>query len=327
MQFLRLAVYRVLYGLVVVFAVLVLNFLLIHLAPGDPADTIAGEMGGATEEMLAQIRATYGLDKSLPEQLFVYLGKVVQGDLGHSFFFDRPVTELIIQRVPATILLVVSALILSVVVGTFLGVMSSRKPNSTFSQLVTVLALIGYSAPVFWTGIMLLILLASVFPLFPTSGMYDVLVEGGFPIHQLDILHHLVLPMLTLAIIYLAIYSRLSRASMLDVLGSDYIRTARAKGMSERVVVYKHALKNAVLPVVTMAGLQMSRMFAGAVLVETVFSWPGLGQLAYESIIRRDHTTLLGVLFFSTLIVITVNILTDLSYGLIDPRIRTTEAK
>ncbi len=327
MQFLRILVQRVLYGIIVIIAVLVLNFFLIQIAPGDPADVIAGEMGGATEEMLADIRAIYGLDKSLPEQLFIYLGKVARGDLGHSFFFDRPVTELIMQRVPATILLVMSSLVLSVVIGTFLGVISSRKPHSPISHLVTVLALIGYSAPVFWTGILLLILFASILPWFPTSGMYDVMKEGGFLVHQLDILHHLVLPMTTLTIIYLALYSRISRASMLDVLGSDYIRTARAKGMSERTVIYKHALKNAILPVVTMAGLQMSRMFAGAVLVESLYSWPGLGQLAYESIARRDHTTLLGVLFFSTLIVIIVNILTDLSYGLIDPRIRTTEAK
>jgi peptide/nickel transport system permease protein len=233
-----------------------------------------------------------------------------------------PVTELILQRVPATILLVMSALILSVLMGTFMGILSAQRPNSIFGHLITVLSLIGFSAPVFWTGLMLLILLASVIPLFPTSGMYDVLVEGGFPILQLDILHHLVLPMLTLAIVYLAIYSRLSRASMLDVMGSDYIRTARAKGMSKRNVVYKQALRNAVIPVITMAGLQMSRMFAGAILVETVFSWPGLGQLAFESIVRRDQPTLLGVLFFSTLIVIVVNILTDLSYAWIDPRIR-----
>lgn len=322
MQLLKIALHRIGYGIVLVIAVLIFNFLLIHVAPGDPADTIAGEMGGATEEMLAQIRTIYGLDKSLPEQICIYLGKAARGNLGNSFFFDMPVTELILQRVPATILLVMSALILSVLMGTFMGILSAQRPNSIFSHLITVLSIIGYAAPVFWTGLMLLILLASVIPLFPTSGMYDVLVEGGFPIHQLDILHHLVLPMLTLAIVYLAIYSRLSRASMLDVMGSDYIRTARAKGMSKRNVVYKQALRNAVIPVITMAGLQMSRMFAGAILVETVFSWPGLGQLAFESIVRRDQPTLLGVLFFSTLIVIVVNILTDLSYAWIDPRIR-----
>lgn len=322
MQLLKIALHRIGYGIVLVIAVLIFNFLLIHVAPGDPADTIAGEMGGATEEMLAQIRTIYGLDKSLPEQICIYLGKAAQGNLGNSFFFDMPVTELILQRVPATILLVMSALILSVLMGTFMGILSAQRPNSIFGHLITVLSLIGYSAPVFWTGLMLLILLASAIPLFPTSGMYDVLVEGGFPILQLDILHHLVLPMLTLAIVYLAIYSRLSRASMLDVMGSDYIRTARAKGMSKRNVVYKQALRNAVIPVITMAGLQMSRMFAGAILVETVFSWPGLGQLAFESIVRRDQPTLLGVLFFSTLIVIVANILTDLSYAWIDPRIR-----
>ena len=322
MQLLKIALHRIGYGIVLVIAVLIFNFLLIHVAPGDPADTIAGEMGGATEEMLAQIRTIYGLDKSLPEQICIYLGKAARGNLGNSFFFDMPVTELILQRVPATILLVMSALILSVLMGTFMGILSAQRPNSIFSHLITVLSIIGYSAPVFWTGLMLLILLASVIPLFPTSGMYDVLVEGGFPILQLDILHHLVLPMLSLAIVYLAIYSRLSRASMLDVMGSDYIRTARAKGMSKRNVVYKQALRNAVIPVITMAGLQMSRMFAGAILVETVFSWPGLGQLAFESIVRRDQPTLLGVLFFSTLIVIVVNILTDLSYAWIDPRIR-----
>jgi peptide/nickel transport system permease protein len=151
--------------------------------------------------------------------------------------------------------------------------------------------------------------------------MYNVALEGGRLARTFDILHHLILPMVTLSIIYLAQYSRLARASMLDVLGSDYIRTARAKGVSERMVIYKHALKNAILPIVTMAGLQMSYLFSGAILVETVFNWPGLGRLAFESILRRDHPTILGILFFSTFIVIVANLLTDLSYRLIDPRI------
>jgi len=312
---------RVLYAAILLFAVLVLNFVLIHLAPGDPAEVIAGEMGGTTEELLAQIRATYGLDKPLSEQLMIYLGKVAQGDLGNSFFYNMPVTDLILPRVGATLLLVITALMLSVFMGTFLGVLASKKPGGSLSNFVTVFSLLGYAAPVFWTGIMLLILFASWLPIFPVSGMYDVTVEGGMWVKLFDILHHLILPMLTLGIIYLAQYSRLSRASMLDVLGSDYIRTARAKGVSERMVIYKHALKNAVLPVVTMAGLQMSYLFSGAILVETVFNWPGLGRLAFESILRRDHPTILGILFFSTFIVIIANLLTDLSYRLIDPRI------
>lgn len=270
---------------------------------------------------MAQIRVAYGLDKPVLEQLVVYLKKVGQGNLGYSFYFNRPVTELIMQRVAATVLLVISALLVSVLVGTFLGVVASKKPSGFLSHFVTIFSLFGYAAPVFWTGMMLLILFASWLPLFPVSGMYDVAMEGGRMAHLVDVLHHLVLPMLTLAIIYLAQYSRLARASMMDVLGSDYIRTARAKGVSERMIIYKHALKNAVLPIITMAGLQMSYLFSGAILVETVFNWPGLGRLAFESILRRDHPTILGILFFSTFIVIFANLLTDLSYRLVDPRI------
>jgi peptide/nickel transport system permease protein len=170
---------------------------------------------------------------------------------------------------------------------------------------------------------MLLILFASWIPLFPVSGMYDISGPREGLTYVLDVLHHLVLPVVTLSTIYLAIYSRLARASMLDVLGADYIRTARAKGLRQGKVIYKHALRNAVLPVVTYAGLQFSHLLSGAVLVETVFSWPGLGTLAFDSLLRRDSPTLLGILFFSALIVIVVNLLTDLSYRLIDPRIRS----
>ncbi len=324
MQWLSSIGQRIGFGLVLLLAVLVLNFSLIHMAPGDPADVIAGEMGGATEEMLESIRKAYGLDRPFHEQLISYVGKVFQGDLGHSYYFDQPVTDLILERLSATILLVLTSLFLAIIIGTFLGVFASQNPNGMLSHFVTILALLGYSLPVFWTGIMLLILLAAPpVDLFPIAGMYDVTKDGGTFDYMLDVLHHLVLPVVTLATIYLAFYSRLSRASMLDVLGADYIRTARAKGLSERVVVYKHALRNGVLPVVTFAGLQFSQLFSGAVLVETVFSWPGLGTLAFDSIGRRDTPMLLGILFFSALIVIVANILTDISYRLIDPRIKT----
>ena len=327
MRFLTLFFKRVAYSLVLVLAVIVLNFLLIHLAPGDPAQTIAGQMGGATEETMAAIRAAYGLDKPVFTQLAIYMGRALRGDLGYSFFFNRPVTDLILQRLMPTVLLVFPALLLSVTAGTFLGVLAAQRPNGLFSHLVTVIALIGYSAPVFWTGLMLLILFASIIPLFPVSGMYNVALSGGLLTRTLDVLHHLVLPMVTLATIYLAVYSRLSRTSMLEVLGSDYIRTARAKGLGQSTVIYRHALKNAILPVLTMAGLQMSYLFSGAVLVETVFAWPGLGRLAFESILRRDYPTVLGLLFFSTFIVVAANFLTDICYGLVDPRIRAGKAK
>ena len=323
MHFIGVLGQRLFYGLVLLVAVIVLNFVLIHLAPGDPAETIAGEMGGATEEMLAAIRASYGLDKPLSEQLWLYISRVAQGDLGQSFYFNAPVSELILQRVPATIILVLSALLLALVVGTLLGIIAARNPNGWFSHCITILALVGYAAPVFWTGILLLILFASVIPIFPVSGMYDITVSGGGLRRFFDIVHHLILPMTTLAIIYLAQYSRLARASMLDVLGADYIRTARAKGLAENIVVYKHALRNAILPIVTIAGLQFSQLLSGAVLVETVFNWPGLGRLAFDSILRRDHPTILGILFFSALLVIVANVITDLAYRLIDPRIKT----
>ena len=325
MKILKIVGKRVLNTMAVLIAVIVLNFILMHLAPGDIVDVIVGEMGGASEEQVQQIRDQYGLNKSLLEQLLIYLKKMARGDMGYSYYFNMPVNDLILPRFPATILLVGSSLLLAVIVGTFLGVVSSRNPDSFFSHMVTVLSLVGYSAPVFWTGIMLLIVFASFIPIFPVSGMYDIAKESGRLMRLWDIFHHLILPMVTLAILNLALYSRLARASMLDVLGSDYIRTARAKGMTRDVVIYKHALRNAILPVVTITGLQMSQVFAGAVVVETVFNWPGMGQLAFETILRRDTPTLLGILFFSTFIVVVANLLTDLSYSLIDPRIRTDD--
>lgn len=256
-------------------------------------------------------------------QLGVYLGKVLRGDLGYSYFFNLPVTQMIAERVPATLLLVLSSVLLAFIVGTALGVLSSRRPNGLLSQFITVLSLVGFAAPVFWIGIMLVILLASVFPILPVAGMRSIDATGGGLADVLDVAHHLVLPTITLSLVYLAQYSRLARSSMLDVLGSDFIRTARAKGLAERVVLYKHALRNALLPVVTVLGLQFGNVLAGAILVETVFNWPGLGRLAFDSVLRRDYPTILGVLLFSSIVVVVMNQLTDLCYRLIDPRIKT----
>jgi peptide/nickel transport system permease protein len=214
------------------------------------------------------------------------------------------------------------------VIGTTLGVLSSRKPNGALSQFITVLSMVGFAAPVFWMGIMLVILFASIIPILPVSGMRSVDASGGGRFIDikdvLDVLHHLVLPTLTLGLVYLAQYSRLARSSMLDVLGSDFIRTARAKGLADRVVLYKHALRNALLPVVTVLGLQFGNVMAGAILVETVFNLPGLGRLAFESVLRRDYPTILGVLLFSSIVVIVMNLLTDFAYRLIDPRIKAS---
>ncbi|SCX58394.1 ABC transporter permease [Variovorax sp. EL159] len=325
MGMLRYAASRLLQAIGLVLAVVVLNFVLVHAAPGDPVETIAGASGGMSPELMAQLRTQYGLDKPLPVQLFVYLGKVASGDLGYSYFFNLPVTQMIAERVPATLLLVLSAVLLAFLVGTALGVLSSRKPNGWLSQFINVLSLVGFAAPVFWLGIMLVILLASVFPILPVAGMraIDSTGTGGFA-DMLDVAYHLVLPTLTLSLVYLAQYSRLARSSMLDVLGSDFIRTARAKGLADRVVLYKHALRNALLPVVTVLGLQFGNVLAGAILVETVFNWPGLGRLAFESVLRRDYPTILGVLLFSSIVVVVMNQLTDLCYRFIDPRIKAS---
>ena len=314
---------RIGYGLLLLVAVLVLNFILVSVAPGDIADTIAGDMGGADAEVIEEIRTRYGLDQPFYVQLWRYLSGVLVFDLGYSYFFNTPVTTLILEKLPATLLLVISAQVLAIIVGTLLGVLAAKKPNGPLSLTVTFLSLFGFAAPVFWTGILLIIAFVSIIPLFPVGGMVDVTVEGGLFVRSLDVLHHLILPMVTLASLFLALYSRLARASMLEVLGADYVRTARAKGVPERSVLYKHALRNALGPVVTVAGLQFSAVISGAVVVEAVFSWPGLGTLALQSILARDTPTIMGILFFSSLVVIIVNILTDITLRLIDPRIKS----
>lgn len=309
-------------ALLLIVAVLALNFTLIHIAPGDPVEALVGEMGGATPEQIADLRTRFGLDQPLYVQLGTYLGRIAQGDFGHSLYYDQPVTALIAERIGPTILLVTTALFSAIVLGTVLGVFSAQRRRSVLSHLVTVISLAGFSAPVFWVGIMLILMLSVSVPLLPISGMSSPDSDATGLFHILDVLHHLVLPALTLALIYLAFYSRLSRTSMLEVLGSDYIRTARAKGLPRRMVIYKHALRNAILPVVTFAGLQFGQVISGAVLVETVFAWPGLGTLAFELILRRDTPTLLGILFFSALMVVVMNLVTDFVYRRVDPRIK-----
>lgn len=324
MKILSLILKRLAYAAVLILAVLAINFALIHAAPGDPALVIAGEMGGADQAFMDEIRKEYGLDKPVFQQFTTYIGRALSGDLGRSYLYSQPVTVLIMGRIWPTLLLVITSLVFAVVVGTALGVFAARRPHGIASGIVTIVSLIGYAMPVFWTGILLVILFGSIIPIMPISGMRDVRLYGDLWVTTLDILHHLVLPAFTLATIYLALYSRLARASMLEILGSDYIRTARAKGLSDFMVTYKHALRNAMMPLVTMAGLQFGNLLSGAVLVETVFSWPGLGTLALDAILGRDYPVLLGVLTFAAMLTIIVNQLTDLAYRFVDPRLRTS---
>ena len=307
-------------------ALITLSFFLLHLSPGDIVDTLAGEMGGISAEMRLELRHHYGLDKPLFTQLLTYLKNVSHGDLGYSFYLKQPVLTLVLERFPATALLFILSLVCSTVLGTFLGNLASIKPEGLFSAAVTIFALAGYSAPAFWVGILLLLAFSVFIPIFPVTGMISIklITEGGsLWEYAVDITRHLILPLTTLSIIYLADFSRLARASMIDVLKTDYIRMARVKGMPEHIVIFKHALRNAVLPVITTAGLRLGQVFSGAVVVETVFGWPGLGQLAFQSVLRRDYPTVLGILFFATLMVIVSNIFTDLAYRVVDPRVKS----
>ena len=313
---------RIAWSVGLILAVIVMCFSLVHLAPGDAALVIAGESGAGDPELIEQIREDLGLDDPYLVQLSRYIGDVASGDFGTSYRFNEPVTSLIGDRIWPTILLVTTALLFATVIGVLVGVFTARRPESPVSHGVTVFSLVGYSMPVFWTGYLLIIAFASNVRWFPVAGMRDVRLEGNRFEEWLDIAHHLVLPALTLGLIYLAQYSRLSRASMLEVLQSDYVRTARAKGLAERKVVYKHALRNAVIPVITIAGLQFGALLSGALLVETVFNWPGLGRLAADSVFQRDAPVLLGVLICSAVLVVVINILTDVVYRMIDPRIR-----
>ena len=314
---------RIVLGFVLLIAVIVLNFLLLQLAPGDVVDSMLAEGGGGDPVLAAKLRAAYGLDQPIYVQLFKYLGQVLSGDLGYSFYYDDTVSTLILGHLPTTLMLTLSALILAVAIGTLFGVYAAVKPRGLFSNFVTIFSLLGYATPVFWLGMIILLVFALYLPLFPAFGIRSIPDPEHLFDRILDIINHLVLPTFTLAILYLANYSRLSRASMLDVLGADYIRTARTKGLSEFKVIFKHALKNAALPVVTMAGLQLGHIFSGAVLVETVFSLTGLGPLLYESIMRRDYPVILGVLFGAASTTIVANIITDLVYKRMDPRIQS----
>jgi len=313
---------RIAWSVGLILAVIVMCFSLVHLAPGDAALVIAGDSGAGDPELIEEIREDLGLDDPYLIQLSRYVGDVASGDLGTSYRFNESVTSLIGDRIWPTILLVTTALLFAIVIGVLVGIFTARRPESPVSHGVTVFSLVGYSMPVFWTGYLLIIAFASNVRWFPVAGMRDVRFEGNRFEEWLDIAHHLVLPALTLGLIYLAQYSRLSRASMLEVLQSDYVRTARAKGLAERKVVYKHALRNAVIPVITIAGLQFGALLSGALLVETVFNWPGLGRLAADSVFQRDAPVLLGVLICSAVLVVVINILTDVVYRMIDPRIR-----
>jgi peptide/nickel transport system permease protein len=319
MRLRRYVVLRVLQFLPVTLVVIVLNFLLIHLAPGDISILLAGE--NADPAYLALVREKFGLDRPFLEQLWRYLIQVGAGDLGLSFRSRQPVLGEILEKVPATLLLVGTSMLLSAATGTWIGAWIARRPGSALDSVASVVAVALFSVPVFWFGLMLILVFTVEIPIFPAMGMASL--DGpreGFG-RVLDVARHMVLPVLALMTVSVGQYVRLARTSVADVLGEPYIATVRAIGFPERVVLQRYALRNALLPVVTVFGLQLGLILTGAVLTETVFSWPGLGRMIYEAILARDTPVIMGAFIVMSLTVAVASLITDLVYAALDPRV------
>jgi peptide/nickel transport system permease protein len=308
-------------AMIVIVAIIICNFLLIHAAPGDPASVIAGQSGAADERFLAQLREQFGLDRPLYEQLWIYLKGVMSLDLGFSHRQQQPVWRLISERLPATLILTGAAFALAIVAGVTLGTLAARRVGTWADSVITVIALTFYATPLFWVGLMLVLVFSVWLEWLPSFGMGSV----GIELHGIDALldlgKHLILPAATLGLFYLAVYARLTRATMLEVADQDFVKTARAKGVPEGQVIRRHVLRNALLPVITFAGIQAGQLIGGSILVETVFAWPGIGRLAFDALLARDYAVLMGVFFCTSVMVVGFNLLTDLLYAVVDPRV------
>jgi peptide/nickel transport system permease protein len=282
---------------------------------------MAGESGAADEEYLAALRAKYGVEQPLPVRLGRYLQSIATFDLGYSFRYNVPVVDLILSRFPATLLLMFTSLGLALIGGIVLGVAAARRPGSLRDAAISVLALLGYSTPLFWFGLMLTVLMSVKLSLLPSSGMSTIGADYSLLGQVADVARHLIMPSVTLALFYISTYTRLMRASMLEIYGMDFVRTAKAKGLNEREVAYGHVLRNAILPLVSLFGVQLGAVLGGSVVVEVVFGWPGLGTLAFDALFQRDLNLLMGILFMSSALVVVVNLAVDLLYSWLDPRI------
>lgn len=302
--------------------IIVFNFLLIHTAPGDPIVALAGEYGNAA--YYDEMRTKFGLDRPLPEQLGVYVYNLVRGDLGHSYTYGQPVMHVILDRTPTTLLLVGVALVLSTIFGIGMGLVAARWPHTGVDTAVTVALLAGYALPVFWLAQMMIFFLALNGGWFPVQGMTNAREQlTGWP-YVVDVAHHLALPAMALAVQQMALVGRLTRSEMVDLLGQPFILAARARGLPQRLVLMSHALRNALLPIVTVIGGRLGFLLAGAVLTETVFAWPGLGRLLLDATQARDYPILMGMLLLTSVMVIVANLLTDIVYAWLDPRITFT---
>ncbi len=319
---------RSLETLLVLFGVLLLSFTLIHLIPGDPALVILGT--DATPEDLTRLRGLLELDRPLPIQFINHLGRILQGDFGDSIFQHEPVGKLIRERLPATIELTIASLLVAALVGSIAGFVAATRPNSWFDSIASIFALAGVAMPVFWLGMLGILIFSLWLNWLPSFGRGDGLIPAmwelittGSGAALVDSIRHLIMPALVLGAFSTAVISRLMRSSMLEVINLDYVRTARAKGLAERTVLIRHAFRNALIPVVTMLGLQMGVLLGGAVIAETIFAWPGIGRLLINAISQRDYPLVQGLVIVIAFMVCLVNLAVDLLYGWLNPRVAT----
>lgn len=318
----RMLLRRLLQLIPLLLGVIVLNFALIQAAPGSFLDVMTAEQQVSDPAIVERLRTTYGMDQPPLVQLWRYLVSVVHLDLGFSYRQNAPVMDIIMAQLPATLLLMLSAISIAVLVGSAAGVIAAVKVGSGWDNLVSALAVFFFAAPSFWLGIMLVVLFSVKLGWLPVGGMQTIGLDGGVWIQVVDVLRHLALPALTLGLFYAAIYARVMRASMLEVARMDYVRAARAKGLSGARVVLAHVLRNALLPVVTLVGLQLGTALGGSVVIEAVFSWPGIGSLLFDSVMSRNYPVVLGVMVLSALVVAVCNLAADLAYLKLDPRVR-----
>jgi peptide/nickel transport system permease protein len=313
-------------AVIVVLGVVIINFMLIRLAPGDPATVMAGEAGASDPTYVEQLRHDFGLDQPVLVQLATYLRNVAHLDLGYSYRQRQPVLHLILERLPATLLLMGCAFAFALTLGVLLGVIAARSRyqarRAWLDSVVMSGALVVYATPQFWLALLAIIFFSLTLGWLPPFGMETVGAGYTGWVQAGDVALHLVLPTLSLGCFFMAVYARLTRASMLEVLGMDFIKTARAKGVPPGKIIRDHALRNALLPVVTFAGIQLGQMAGGAVLTETVFGWPGIGRLMFDALLQRDYQLLLGVFLMTSTMVVLFNLVTDLIYRFIDPRIQ-----
>ena len=312
---------RLLQAIPTVLGVLVFNFLLLQTASGDIADVLAGQSQAATPEFMAEIRTRFGLDQPLYIQFFKYAANLLSFDLGYSHIYNMPVFDLLMQRLPASLLLLGSCLLVSVSGGVLLGLVAARNVNSPLDYAASLGALLFYSTPVFWTGLLLTIVFSIKLGWLPSSGFETIGAGHTGVARLLDIGRHLILPTITYSAFYLAVYTRIMRASMLEVYTLDFVRTAVAKGLSPRRVAFRHVLRNSLLPIVTMVGMQCAGLLGGVVIIESVFGWPGVGRLLFEAITNRDFNLVLSILAVSSVLVVAINLLLDCVYAWLDPRI------